>query len=131
MTTMMTRRAVLAGSLLAPCAVTATSRGHAQKNNKIEAGFAALEKKAGGRLGVLVHDTGSGARYAHRGDERFPMCSTFKFLASAAVLARVDLGEEKLDRRLTYTEKDLVDWSPVTKERVGTGMTIAELCHAA
>ena len=60
------------------------------------------------------------------------MCSTFKFLAVAFVLARVDRGEERLDRRITFTEQDLVTYSPVTKERVGaTGMTIAELCDAA
>lgn len=42
--------------------------------------MAALERRSGGRLGVAMLDTGSGRRFDWRGDEMFPMCSTFKFL---------------------------------------------------
>ena len=52
--------------------------------------IAAIEARNGGRLGVFALDTGSGRSLAHRADERFIMCSTFKVLATAAVLARVD-----------------------------------------
>lgn len=90
----------------------------------------ALESLHGGRLGVCILDTGTGKRIGHRADERFPMCSTFKFLAAAQVLARVDRGEERLDRRIAYTKDDLVAYSPVTEKHVATGMTLAELCHA-
>lgn len=91
----------------------------------------ALESLHGGRLGVSILDTGTGKRIGHRADERFPMCSTFKFLAAAQVLARVDRGEERLDRRIVYTKDDLVVYSPVTEKHVGiAGMTLAELCHA-
>jgi beta-lactamase class A len=64
-------------------------------------------------------------------DERFAMCSTFKLLAGAAVLARVDAGKERLDRRVAYAKSDLVTYSPVTEKHVGAGMTLAELCEAA
>lgn len=90
----------------------------------------ALESLHGGRLGVSILDTGTGKRIGHRADERFPMCSTFKFLAAAQVLSRVDRGEERLDRRIAYTKDDLVAYSPVTEKRIGAGMTLAELCHA-
>lgn len=90
----------------------------------------ALEGLHGGRLGVSILDTGTGKRIGHRADERFPMCSTFKFLAAALVLSRVDRGEERLDRRLAYTKDDLVSYSPVTEKHVAAGMTLAELCHA-
>ena len=50
--------------------------------------FARIEAECGGRLGVAVLDTRNGRRMGHRADERFPMCSTFKLLAGAAVLAR-------------------------------------------
>src|SRR5215218_6630940 len=84
-----------------------------------------LEHKSGGRLGVSAIDTGSGRRFDHRADDRFPLCSTFKFLAAAAVLARVDQGTENLDRRVVFKDTDLVDGSPVTRERVGgNGMTM-------
>ena len=77
-------------------------------------------------------DTGSGNLIVHRGDERFPMCSTFKLLASAAVLKRVDQGQEKLDRRVVFSAKDIVANSPTTEKHVGgDGMTLAEICEAA
>ncbi len=94
--------------------------------------LAELERRNGGRLGVAALDTASGRRVAHRAEERFPLCSTFKFLAAGFVLARVDRGEEKLDRRVVFAEKDLVTYSPVTKDHVGPGgMTMAEICDAA
>jgi beta-lactamase class A len=94
--------------------------------------LAELERRNGGRLGVAAIDTASGRRVGHRAEELFPLCSTFKFLAAAFVLARVDRGEEKLDRRVVYSDKDLVTYSPITKEHVGPGgMTMAEICDAA
>jgi beta-lactamase class A len=93
--------------------------------------FARIEAQSRGRLGVAVLDTGSGAQAGHRADQRFAMCSTFKLLASAAVLARVDAGAEQLDRRVRYTAEDLVTYSPTTERHVATGMTLAELCEAA
>lgn len=94
-------------------------------------GFEALEREAGGRLGVAVLDTGSGASGGHRVDERFPMCSTFKWLASALVLDRVDRGLERLDRELPVSAADLVPHSPVTSEHVAAGrMRLDALCEA-
>ena len=94
--------------------------------------LARIEARSGGRLGVFARDTGSGRTIAHRSDERFPMCSTFKMLAVAAILARVDRGLERRDRRLTYTKADLLDPAPVTSAHLATGsMTIADLCAAA
>ena len=90
-----------------------------------------LERESGGRLGVCVIDTATGVRHAHRGDERFPMCSTFKVLAAAAVLAQVDAGKEQLSRRISYDASALTTYSPVTEKHAGNGMTLAELCDAA
>jgi beta-lactamase class A len=91
-----------------------------------------LETASGGRLGVTLLDTGTGARAGYRMDERFPMCSTFKVLASGAILHRVDRGEEDLGRRVYFTEADLVTYSPETQKHIGpVGMTVAELCKAA
>lgn len=91
-----------------------------------------IEVAVGGRLGVAVLDTGTGELVGHRLDERFAMCSTFKFLAAALVLARVDAGQERLDRRIVVKREALLDWSPVTSQHVGgIGMTLAALCEAA
>lgn len=91
----------------------------------------ALERRSGGRLGVAVLRP-DGALAGHRADERFPMCSTFKWVAAALVLQRVDRGQERLDRRIRFGREVLVAYAPVTEKRVGgDGMTIAELCEAS
>jgi beta-lactamase class A len=92
----------------------------------------ALERRHGGRLGVAVLDTLGGRRINHRGEQRFAMCSTFKWLAAALVLQRVDRGEEQLGRRVVFERDDLVSYSPGTEHRTGApGMTLAELSEAA
>lgn len=89
-------------------------------------------ESGGGRLGVTLLDTGTGQRVGQRMDERFPMCSTFKVLASGVVLQGVDVGKENLSRRIYFSETDLVAHSPETQKHVGPhGMTVAELCKAA
>lgn len=94
--------------------------------------LAALERRHGGRLGVAIVDTGNGQRVAHRGDERFLMCSTFKLFAVAAVLARVDRGAEQLDQRVVYGNDVVLNYAPITSQHVGSpGLSVAELCEAA
>jgi beta-lactamase class A len=96
----------------------------------LAARLAAIERESRGRLGVAVHDTGTGRRAAHRGDERFPMLSTFKLLLAAAVLAAVDAGRERLDRAVTVRRADLVTYSPVVERHVGGSISVAALCEA-
>jgi len=93
--------------------------------------IADIERRYGGRLGVFAVDTGSGRTLNHRADERFLMCSTFKGILAAQVLARVDGGKEQLGRLVRYTEKDLIFTSPVTKANVARGaMPVGALCQA-
>ena len=124
---MISRRTVLAASLLAAPAAWAF-RALA---DDFEGALATLERRHGVRLGVAVLDTANGRLRWHRGDERFPLCSTFKFLAAALVLARVDRKEESLDRRIMYGKADLVTYSPITENYAGEGMTVGALCEAA
>lgn len=126
---MLTRRRL---SLAAGTALAARAARAANPPADLAAEFARIEAGVNGRMGVSIRDTGSGRRWAHRADERFPMCSTFKLLACGAVLSRVDAGQEDLNRRIRFTPADLVTYSPVTEGRVGgEGMTLAELCEAA
>jgi len=91
-----------------------------------------LEAKSGGRLGVAVLDTKDGSLLQHRGDERFPMCSTFKLLAAAAVLKGAGDDLAGLQHRVHYEKSDLVTYSPETEKHVGAeGMTLAQVCEAA
>ena len=120
------RRIVLAGAAaLLPVA-------HARAANTAASRLAAIEQRYGGRLGVVILDTATGARMEHRADERFPMCSVFKLLAVAAVLRRVDAGQDSLDRRISYGTADLLSYAPIARAHVADGfMSLGALCAAA
>jgi beta-lactamase class A len=116
--------------------VTASQSSALQRENTGKTHFEdqikAIEQRTGARIGVAALDAGSGKRLDYRSEERFPMCSTFKFLAAAVVLKRVDGGQEKLDRFVSYEAKDILEYAPVTKAHLKEGgMTLGALCAAA
>ena len=114
------------------CAVVPAAAAQKNWEQGADARWASIETDVGGRLGIAVLDTGSGRVDGHRLDERFPMCSTFKWLAASLVLQRVDAGLERLDRRIVVRREMLIANSPVSEQHVGgDGMSIAELCEAA
>ena len=83
-------------------------------------------------MGVALLDCASGQVHGLNLDARFPMCSTFKVLAVAATLSRVDAGAEQLQRSVPIAAVDIIEYAPVTSQHVGSsGMTVAELCVAA
>lgn len=131
----LTPAAALAGwTLLSGCtpeAEGASAQKPEGKDDPIAQKLAALERQAGGRLGVCFRDADSGCTTGHRADERFAMCSTFKWPMSAVVLKAVDDGKLMLDRRVPYGKADLIPNSPVTTKRVAEGaLTVAELMEA-
>jgi len=94
--------------------------------------IAAIEARLGGRMGIAALNSGSGKRLDYRAEERFPMCSTFKFLAAAGVLKPVDEKRDQLDRFVSYDAKDILEYAPVTKAHLTEGgMTLGALCEAA
>src|SRR5438132_1645454 len=109
-------------------AAASTSIAQSEFENRV----ATIEARTGGRIGVAALDTASSKHLDCRSEERFPMCSTFKFLAAAAVLKRVDEKQEKLDRFVPYDAKDILEYAPVTKIHLKEGgMTLGALCAAA
>jgi beta-lactamase class A len=124
-----TRRALMLALVSTPLARAADLLDHAPAAAPLTpaAQLAELEKEFGGRLGVAALNTADGRQLLHRADERFPFCSTFKMMLSAAVLSR---EPALLKKRISYDKSDLVSYSPVTSKRVGSGMTVAELCEA-
>ena len=134
---MVRRRTLLAATLLAPLGACGSlgvdapgrSSAAATDDHVAAARFAELESRFGTRLGVYAVDSATGQELSHRADERFPMCSTFKVLAAAAVLDRNPT--EHLDLRLRYRPTDVVPFSPITESHVDGGLTIRELCDAA
>jgi beta-lactamase class A len=127
------RRMFLAGLAVTALSIRAQAAPSADERLGLaDRRLAEIEGRAGGRLGVFVRDTGTGAAIEHRAEERFPMCSTFKLLMAAAALKRVDEGAERLDRKIAYGPGDLIDYAPIAKAHVAEGgMTLADLCAAA
>lgn len=90
-----------------------------------------VEQRLGGaRIGVATYDLGSGKRIEYNAENLFPLTSTFKVFLCGSVLRKVDEGKESLLRRIKYTKGQIVSYSPVTKHRILSGMTIGELCHS-
>jgi len=125
------RRTMLSASLIAAPALLSLHAAADDAEDALLRELVALERRHGGRLGVAILNSASGKLVNQRDDERFALCSTFKFLAAAFVLMRVDRQEESLSRRVVYSKNDLVAYSPVTEKHVASGMTIGEICEAA
>ena len=90
-----------------------------------------IEAQLNARIGVAAYSVGSDLRWQYHADDRFPMSSTFKTLACAALLHRVDSNQESLDRVVKIDAEDIVSYSPITETRLDdTGMTLGELCEA-
>ena len=118
--------------------VTACAGGGSSSRRRVAAALSApdslaeVEASVGGRVGVFALDTGSGNHLGHREDERFAMCSTFKWALVAAVLQRIDRGGVSLDERVPYDSSALLEYAPTTREHVSDGfMTVEALAKAA
>ena len=119
-------------SLLLASAITLGTLSHASAGEDSDVKKLSGEDGDGVRFGVAMLTDEGKIRNVLSGDERFAMCSTFKFLAAAAVLHRVDRGEDKFDRFIKYSERDIMDWAPVTKKHLPKGgMRLEALCFAA
>ena len=120
-------------TLLFPLLALLAFASKAESKPGDDAPFLAFEKQnPGSRIGVTAIDLSTNRRVDYRADERFLMCSTFKVLAVAAVLKRVDEKKEWLDRFAPYEETQLLEYAPVTRAHVKEGgMMVEALCAAA
>jgi beta-lactamase class A len=130
------RRQLLQRSLALPLALNplqnlawAQPMPHAEA--RLQRAFQQIEARCQGRLGVQILHTGTGQQWGWRSDERFLMCSSFKLLLAAQVLAQEAAGQLTLDERLPFAAADLVAWSPITEAHAAQGgMAIGALCAA-
>jgi beta-lactamase class A len=68
---------------------------------------------------------------AHRDNDPFAVCSTFKVYAAARVLQKVESGELALANSVYIEPAAVVPNSPVTGPKAGGSMSLAQLCEAA
>lgn len=119
----------LAGTI---CFVFLPSIVSADGNSPLVVTVERIASKLESRAGFAAFDLESGQRWEYQANQRFAMSSTFKTLACAALLHRVDTGEEQLDREVSFSASDLVTYSPVTEQYADRqALTISELCEAA
>jgi len=119
----LSRRKLLIGASLAPLA----SRPLFAAESGVQDKLRDIESSVGGRLGVAALDTESDRRVDYRSSNLFPLCSTYKLLLAGAVLSKVDIGKESLDREIPLIQADLLDYSPAAKMLLPKGhMTVAE-----
>lgn len=124
------RRTLLGSGLaltLAGCAHGAGRPG--ADASATSAALAAIERRAGGRLGAYILDPATGRGAGWRADDRFAQCSSFKLSLAAMILAGTERGKIDLAETLRWTEADLLAHSPVTRPATATGLTVEALAR--
>ena len=125
------RTALLSGFALGACAPQAQIGAHYTPPPN-DPRFAAIEQRIGGRVGVAAWNTGTGEWLGRRIQERFVMCSTFKWALAAVQLTFAQEGGPQLGERLHFSEPDLLDYAPIAREHLARGwLTIEEACEGA
>ena len=92
-----------------------------------------LEGELGGRIGVFAQCMDREApALGYREEERFAMCSTFKWALAATILERSDRGRLDLDEMLSFNESDLLEYAPVARAHLERGaLTIGQATQAS
>ncbi|HHF0504307.1 TPA: CARB family carbenicillin-hydrolyzing class A beta-lactamase [Vibrio antiquarius] len=113
--------------LLAGLMVCSTLSYSSQLNEDISL----IEQQTSSRIGVSVWDTQTDERWDYRGDERFPLMSTFKTLACATMLSDMDSGKLSKNATAKVDERSIVVWSPVMDKLAGQNTRVEHACEAA
>lgn len=90
------------------------------------------ETRLPGKIGMSIVNAEGQPIFGYRQSERFPLTSTFKVLACAALLDRLHKTSGSLDKTVTIKPDELQSYSPITKSYVAPAtITLQTLCAAA
>lgn len=89
-----------------------------------------IEQQYHGRVGVSAINMATQQRFDYRANERFPMCSTYKWVVSALVLSHIQENPALAEKHIYYKKAELVGYPPETSKNVATGMMIEALAQA-
>ena len=89
-----------------------------------------IEAAGDGTLGVELFNTATGMAVGLNSDRRFGHASSFKLSLAALLLQRHAAGTIDADRRVMWSEADMIPHAPFTTERMATGATLRELARA-
>jgi beta-lactamase class A len=90
------------------------------------------ESDLNAKIAVSIYDMNKKNIWSYRKNYPMPIMSTFKTLACANVLYKVDRGLINLDKEIIIKQSDILkdSWSPVLKGKAGQIMSIKQLCDA-
>jgi len=101
---------------------------NADRTNELRDRIEQISHAARGRVGVTATVLETGETVSLNGDRRFPMQSVYKFPIAMAVLAQVDQGKLKLDRKIRVETSDVLEGSRILDEKSqGMEFSLAEL----
>jgi beta-lactamase class A len=140
MTDTITRRTtLLSGLALAACAPTTMPPDNEDglrddRGLHFARSIHEIEQRVGGRIGVAALNTAvsDGLDYfGYRSNERFAMCSTFKWLLAAQMLF-IDMHMPGFrEQQVRFGERDLLEYAPAARANLARGwMTVEEMCEA-
>lgn len=84
----------------------------------------------GGTLGAEIFEPETGMAVGINQDRRFGHASSFKFSLAAMLLAKHAAGAIDADKKVMWSERDMVEHAPFTRERIASGATLRELAEA-
>ncbi len=90
----------------------------------------AIELSSSGTIGISVLDTATNTTWNYKGDQRFPMMSTFKTLLCAQMLYNSSDGILDKQAQTRITQEALIPWSPITEKQIGETITTEKACEA-
>nr|WP_312282886.1 class A beta-lactamase [Pseudescherichia sp.] len=105
---------------------------HAINTEGLQAFLKQEEIRLPGKIGMSIVNADGQPIFGYRQSERFPLTSTFKVLACAALLDRLHKTAGLLDETVTIKPDELLSYSPITKNYVAPAtITLQTLCSAA
>jgi beta-lactamase class A len=89
-----------------------------------------LEQRDDAVVGLYAVNLGSNVTVAHRDNDMFAMCSTFKAYLSGRVLQKAQRGELALTDVLYVDPAAVLPNSPISGPKAGSSLSLGELCQA-
>ncbi len=89
-----------------------------------------LEKRDNAVVGLYGVNLDSNVTVAHRDNDMFAMCSTFKAYLSARVLQKAQRGELTMTDTLYVDPAAVIANSPISGPKAGSSLSLNELCQA-
>ena len=90
-----------------------------------------IEEKLSAEIGVTIFNVETGDNWDYKGDDTFPLTSTFKTIACAKLLHDYDNHNIDINSKVKVKNIDLMEYSPVMKNYVDQEVTLNQACQAA